>query len=84
MPVGSALLCGLVYLLLLAKVQKRWAVTISGAVLCIIWFVTGMHWAMALGCLIIWSRWNTNYLPCNCFLRMVCFAYRNPFGQVIL
>ena len=22
--------------------------------------------------------------PCNRFLRMVCFAYRNPFGQVIL
>ena len=49
MPVGSALLCGPVYLLMLAKVQKRWAVTILGAILCIIWFVTGMHWAMALG-----------------------------------
>lgn len=30
MPVGSALLCGPVYLLMLAKVQKRWAVTILG------------------------------------------------------
>lgn len=49
MPVGSALLCGPVYLLMLAKVQKRWAVSILGAILCIIWFVTGMHWAMALG-----------------------------------
>lgn len=49
MPVGSALLCGPVYLLMLAKVQKRWAVTILGTILCIIWFVTGMHWAMALG-----------------------------------
>ena len=28
MPVGSALLCGPVYLLMLAKVQKRWAATI--------------------------------------------------------
>lgn len=28
MPVGSALLCGPVYLLMLAKVQKRWVVTI--------------------------------------------------------
>ena len=46
MPVGSALLCGPVYLLMMAKVQKRWAATI-------IWFVTGMHWAMALGYLIM-------------------------------
>ena len=53
MPVGSALLCGPVYLLMLAKVQKRWAVTILGALLCVIWFVTGMHWAMALGYLIM-------------------------------
>ena len=53
MPVGSALLCGPVYLLLLAKVQKRWAVTILGALLCIVWFVTGMHWAMALGYLVM-------------------------------
>lgn len=53
MPVGSALLCGPVYLLMLARVQKRWAVTILGAILCIIWFVTGMHWAMALGYLVM-------------------------------
>ena len=53
MPVGSALLCGPVYLLMLAKVQKRWAVTILGALLCVIWLVTGMHWAMALGYLIM-------------------------------
>lgn len=53
MPVGSALLCGPVYLLMLAKVQKRWAVTILGAILCIVWFVTGMHWAMALGYLMM-------------------------------
>lgn len=49
MPVGSALLCGPVYLLMMAKVRKRWAAAILGAILCIIWFVTGMHWAMALG-----------------------------------
>ena len=53
MPVGSALLCGPIYLLLIAKVQKRWSVTILGAILCIIWFVTGMHWAMALGYLVM-------------------------------
>ena len=53
MPVGSALLCGPVYLLMMAKVQKRWAATILGAILCIVWFVTGMHWAMALGYLIM-------------------------------
>ena len=53
MPVGSALLCGPIYLLMLAKVQKRWAASILGAILCIIWFVTGMHWAFALGYLIM-------------------------------
>lgn len=49
MPVGSALLCGPVYLLMLAKVQKRGAAFLLGALLCVVWFVTGMHWAMALG-----------------------------------
>ena len=53
MPVGSALLCGPVYLLMLAKVKKIWAVSILGAILCIVWFVTGMHWAMALGYLVM-------------------------------
>lgn len=53
MPVGSALFCGPVYLLMLAKVKKRWAASILGAILCIVWFVTGMHWAMALGYLVM-------------------------------
>ena len=53
MPVGSALLCDPVYLLMLAKVKKRWAASILGAILCIVWFVTGMHWAMALGYLVM-------------------------------
>ena len=44
MPVGSALLCGPVYLLMLAKIQKRFVVSILGVILCIIWFVTGMQW----------------------------------------
>ena len=38
---------------MLAKVQKRWAVTILGAILCIVWFATGMHWTMALGYLMM-------------------------------
>ena len=53
MPIGSALLCGPIYLLMMAKVGKRWAATILGALLCIIWFVTGMHWAMSLAYLIM-------------------------------
>lgn len=53
MPIGSALLCGPVYLLLLAKVPKRGAATILGVMLCVVWFVTGMHWAMALGYLVM-------------------------------
>ena len=48
MPMGAALLCGPVYLLMIAKVQKRWSVTILGIIMGIIWFVTGMHWAFSL------------------------------------
>ena len=53
MPAGSALLAGPVYLLMIAKVQKRWSITIMGVIIAIIWFVTGMHWAFALGYLIM-------------------------------
>lgn len=53
MPFGSALLCGPVYLLLVAKVQKRWSVTILGLIMGIIWFATGMHWAFALGYIVM-------------------------------
>lgn len=49
MPMGAALLCGPVYLLMIAKVQKRWSVTNLGIIMGIIWFVTGMHWAFSLG-----------------------------------
>lgn len=49
MPMGAALLCGPVYLLMIAKVQKRWRVTILVIIMGIIWFVTGMHWAFSLG-----------------------------------
>lgn len=49
MPMGAALLCGPVYLLMIAKVQKRWSVTILGIIMGIIWFVTGMHWDFSLG-----------------------------------
>ena len=53
MPAGSGLLAGPVYLLLIAKVQKRWSLSIMGIIIGIIWFVTGMHWAFALGYLIM-------------------------------
>ena len=43
MPAGSALLCGPIYLLMVAKVQKRWSLTIMGVLIGIVWFVTGMH-----------------------------------------
>ena len=49
MPMGAALLCGPVYLLMIAKVQKRWSVTILGIIMGIITNVTGMHWAFSLG-----------------------------------
>ena len=35
MPMGAALLCGPVYLLMVAKVQKRWSVTILGIFICL-------------------------------------------------
>lgn len=53
MPAGSALLCGPVYLLMVAKVQKRGSLTIMGILIGIVWFVTGMHWAFALGYIIM-------------------------------
>ena len=53
MPAGSALLAGPIYLLMIAKVHKRWSITIMGVIMAIIWFVTGMHWAFALGYLIM-------------------------------
>ena len=53
MPAGSGLLTGPVFLLMIAKVHKRWSLSIMGVVICIIWFVTGMHWAFALGYLIM-------------------------------
>lgn len=49
MPMGSALLCGPIYLLMVAKVQKRWSITILGVIIGGIWFATGMHWAFSLG-----------------------------------
>lgn len=49
MPMGSALLCGPVFLLMVAKVQKRWSLTILGIIMAVVWFVTGMHPAFSLG-----------------------------------
>ena len=49
MPMGCALLCGPVYLLALAKVHTRWSITSLGVILGFFFFVTGMHWSMALG-----------------------------------
>ena len=53
MPAGSGLLAGPVYLLLVAKVHKRWSLSIMGVIIGALWFVTGMHWAFALGYLIM-------------------------------
>ena len=53
MPVGSALLAGPVFLLLIAKVPKHGPLTIVGVITGLIFFVTGMHWAFALGYLIM-------------------------------
>ena len=61
MPAGSALLCGPIYLLMVAKVQKRWSLTIMGVLIGIVWFVTGMHWAFALGYMIMGNQYPFLY-----------------------
>ena len=48
MPVGSALLAGPVFLLLIAKVPKHGPMTIVGIITGLIFFVTGMHWTMCV------------------------------------
>lgn len=53
MPLGSALLAGPVFLLLIAKVPKRGPILIAGILLGIIYFATGMHWALATGYIVM-------------------------------
>ena len=53
MPAGSGLLAGPAFLLMIAKVQKRWSLSIMGVVIGVLWFVTGMHWAFVLGYLLM-------------------------------
>lgn len=53
MPIGSALLCGPIFLLLTAKVPKRGPISILGFIVGLIWFATGMHWAFDLGYLLM-------------------------------
>lgn len=53
MPAGSGLLAGPAFLLMIAKAQKRWSLSIMGVVIGILWFVTGMHWAFVLGYLLM-------------------------------
>lgn len=53
MPLGSALLGGPIFLLLIAKVPKRGPVMIAGTLIGLIFFATGMHWAMNLGIIVM-------------------------------
>lgn len=53
MPIGSALLCGPVFMVLAAKVHKRWAITILGVIMGLIMLATGMHWAFGLGLILM-------------------------------
>lgn len=52
-PLGIALLCGPVFLLMVAKVPKRGTIAICVIINGIIWFVFGMHWAMDLGYIVM-------------------------------
>jgi energy-coupling factor transport system substrate-specific component len=51
-PLGSALLAGPIFLLLLAKVHRLGAVSTVGLLLGTVFFLTGMHWAMTVGYII--------------------------------
>ena len=42
--IGAALLPGPVFLLLLAKVPKRWGLTIIGVIISLLSLIMGMHW----------------------------------------
>lgn len=53
MPIGSAVLCGPVFMVLAAKVHKRWAITILGVIMGLIMLATGMHWVFGLGLIIM-------------------------------
>lgn len=48
-PLGAALLPGPVFMLYLAKVQKRGGLSIIGIVIAVLVLITGMHWGMAAG-----------------------------------
>ena len=52
-PFGIALLCGPVYLLMVAKVPKRGGIAILGIINGIIWYILGMHWGMDLGYIVM-------------------------------
>ena len=77
MPAGGGLLAGPIYLLLIAKVHKRWSLSIMGVIMGIIWFVTGMHWAFALGYLIMFSLGGTGSY-------IVFFVDPNGWAQTML
>ncbi|MHB9940455.1 hypothetical protein CF065_02140 [Clostridium sporogenes] len=53
MPLGAALLPGPVYLLLSAKVPKKGSITILGILVGIFMFITGMHWSMVVGFMVL-------------------------------
>lgn len=51
-PIAGSVLGGPIFMLLVAKVPKRWILSIAGVVFCILGFVTGMHWGMNCGVLV--------------------------------
>ena len=53
LPVSAAFFCAPVYLLLVAKVPRRGAVAILGAVVGLVLFVTGMFWLCAVAALVL-------------------------------
>ena len=53
MPLGCALVCGPIYLLLVAKVHKKYTITILAVLMACIVFMTGMHPAFSIGFLVM-------------------------------
>ncbi len=51
-PMGSALLSGIIFMFLLAKVPKKGVVITLAIIMAVLRFATGMHWATSVGLIV--------------------------------
>ncbi|MCP1638446.1 MptD family putative ECF transporter S component [Streptococcus gallinaceus] len=88
-PAFAALLCGTIYILLIAKIQKFGAISLMGAVMSLFFFFSG-HFLLAvipsLGCALLadWIASQKNYLSSGLnLLSYVIFSFGN-LGPIFL